>query len=304
MKKILLFGGSGFIGKHLIDELHNDYEITLLSRNPDKLSIELAKKVKPAPLNINSFQSFVPFVESTDCIINLAGESVNGKWTEAKKKAILESRLAIDRLIIEAFEKANKKPATLIQGSSIGYYGMAKTDDPVTVEYKSLGNSFLTDVALQHEAIFDDLTLETRVIFIRTGIVLDKSEGALPKMTMPLSFFAGKIGDGKQWMPWIHIKDEVKAIRYLLENEECEGPYNLTSPNPVRQEDFVEALGEVLDKRPFFPVPAFMLKAMLGEMADELLLNGMKVVPERLLKTGFRFQFDTIEKALRNIYAG
>ena len=122
-------------------------------------------------------------------------------------------------------------------------------------------------------------------------------------MAMPLSFFAGKIGDGKQWIPWIHIKDEVKAIRYLLENNDCEGAYNLTAPHPVRQEEFVDALSEVLDKRPFFPVPAFMLKAMLGEMADELLLNGMKVVPERLMKTGFKFQFETIEKALRNIYS-
>ena len=303
MKKILLFGGSGFIGKHLIEELYSDYEITVLSRNPEKLPKELLEKVSSAQLDLNNFLTLVPLFETSDCIINLAGESVDGKWTEAKKTAILESRLSIDKIIIEAFEKAAKKPETIIQGSGVGYYGMAKIDDPVTVEYKSLSNSFLTDVALQHEAIFDEITLQTRVIFIRTGIVLDKNEGALPKMSMPLSFFAGKIGDGKQWMPWIHIKDEVKAIRYLLEDTDCEGPYNLTSPNPVRQEDFVEALGEELDKRPFFPVPAFMLKAMLGEMADELLLNGMKVVPERLMKTGFRFQFETIEKALRNIYS-
>jgi uncharacterized protein (TIGR01777 family) len=302
MKKILLFGGSGFIGKHLIEELYKDYEINVPSRNPENIPQQLLEKVKAVPLDLNNAMPLVPIFEKTDYVINLSGESVDGKWTEAKKTAILESRLTIDKLIIAAFEQATKKPETIIQGSGIGYYGMAKIDDPVTVEYKSLSNSFLTDVALQHEAILDELILQTRVIFIRTGIVLDKNEGGLPKMTMPLSFFAGKLGDGKQWMPWIHIKDEVRAIRYLLENNDCEGPYNLTAPNPVRQEDFVEALGEALDKRPFFPVPAFMLKVMLGEMADELLLNGMKVVPERLMKTGFKFQFETIEKALRNIY--
>jgi len=303
MKKILLFGGSGFIGKHLVEELYKDYEITVFSRNPKNLPKELLEKTKAKELDMSNSDSLVSLFEKTDYIINLAGESVDGKWTEAKKTAILESRLNIDKLIIEAFEKAAKKPEAIIQGSSIGFYGMAKMDDPVTVEFKSLSNSFLTDVALQHEAVLDDILLQTRVVFIRTGIVLDKNGGALPKMAMPLSFFAGKIGDGKQWIPWIHIQDEVKAIRFLLENTECEGAYNLTAPHPVRQEEFVETLSEVLDKRPFFPVPAFMLKAMLGEMADELLLNGMKVVPERLMKTGFRFQFETIEKALRNIYS-
>lgn len=303
MKKILLFGGSGFIGKHLIEELYKDYEITVLSRNPQNLPKELLVKTKAAELNLDNFQTLVPYFEKTDYIINLAGENVEGKWTEEKKAAILESRLTIDKLIIDAFEKASKKPEAIIQGSSIGYYGMAKMDDPVTVEFKSLSNSFLTDVALHHEAVLDDIILQTRVIFIRTGIVLDRDGGALPKMAMPLSFFAGKIGDGKQWIPWIHIKDEVKAIRYLLENIDCEGAYNLTAPHPVRQGEFVEVLGEVLDKSPFLPVPEFILKTMFGEMADELLLNGMKVVPERLMKTGFKFQFETVEKALRNIYS-
>lgn len=303
MKKILLFGGSGFIGKHLIDELYQEYDLTIMSRQPSRLPEDLLRKTKAVKLEMDDFDTLVPHFENADYIINLAGENVDGKWTQAKKEALLESRLNIDKLMIKAFEKAAKKPEAIIQGSGIGYYGKAKMDDPVTVEFKSLSNSFLTEVALQHEAVLDDIALQTRVVFVRTGIVLDKNGGALPKMAMPVRFFAGRIGDGKQWVSWIHIKDEVRAIKYLLEHDDCEGAYNLTAPHPVRQKEFVQALGEALNKNPFFPVPPFMLKTMLGEMADELLLNGLKVIPERLLKTGFKFQFETVDKALRNIYS-
>lgn len=302
MKKLLIFGGSGFIGKNLVQELHPDYDITIITRNKSRLNEFLLKNTKVVVFDQSDTKSLSPLFDQMDCIINLAGENVDGKWTESKKRQILQSRLDIDKVIIDAFLESKNKPETIIQGSGIGYYGLGKHDDPVMEDFLSYGNSFLTDVAFQHEAVFDEIALKTRLIFLRTGIVLHRNEGALPRMAMPVRFFSGKMGDGKQWLPWIHIQDEVKAIRFLIENKDCEGPFNLTAPNPVRQEVFVKELGKMLNRTPFFSVPSFMLRTMLGEMADELLLNGMRIIPEKLLKAGFVFQFDNLQKALKDIY--
>lgn len=302
MKKILIFGGSGFIGRHLVEELHQDYELTIVTRNKLRLPADLIDKTAAIVYDPSNKNSFIPHFEATDCVINLAGENVDGKWTEKKKELILESRLSVDRFINDTFMECKKKPETIIQGSGIGYYGLSKNDDPVMEDFLSYSNSFLTNVAFQHEEIFDEIGLKTRLIFLRTGIVLHKTEGALPRMAMPVKFFSGKMGDGQQWLSWIHIQDEVKAIRFLIENKDCEGAFNLTAPNPVRQEEFVKLLAKTMNKSVYFSVPSTILKTMLGEMADELLLNGMRIVPEKLLKAGFKFQYETLEKALYNMY--
>ncbi len=158
-------------------------------------------------------------------------------------------------------------------------------------------------MAISHEVTFHQLESLARVVYIRTGLVLDSDDGALPKITMPFKFFVGgRIGNGNQWSSWIHIEDEVRAIRFLIENKNSHGIYNLTAPNPVKQKKFASQIGVALKRPSYLPKPAFGLRMFMGAMADELLLNGLKVVPKRLLDDGFKFNFETIDEALSDIY--
>jgi len=304
-KTILIFGGTGLIGTHLIHELKNNYKVIVLSRNPAKA------EQKPPLVEFKSYdadihEELVPLFEEADGVINLAGQNIGEKrWTNSFKNKILESRIEMGNLIRKAFEKTENKPEFFIQGSASGYYGINPSDAEVTEERPSTRDSFLTNVAVKAEENVADLSKITRLVFIRTGIVLDKNGGALPKMALPFRLFVGgTVWSGKQWMPWIHMEDEIKAIRFAIENKTLIGAVNLTAPFPVRQKTFAKALGKTLKRPSFFPAPAFMLKLILGkERAKDLLLSGLRVVPDKLLKAGFSFQFDTINKALNDIYS-
>jgi len=298
MKTILIFGGSGFIGRHLVHELKDDYRVTVLSRNPESHTTLFSDKVR-----VVKPESLVNLFNEADAVINLAGENVGSRWTSAKKRAIKYSRLDTDKLISVAFNTCHNKPAVVIQGSGMGVYGFETSDETFTEDSPVGAKGFLTKVGIAHEKALEILKNKTRLVHLRTGLVLDGKGGALPMMAMPFKFFAGgHSGNGKQWISWIHIKDEVRAIRFLLENTKAEGPYNLTAPKPVRSKDFATALGKALHRSSWFHSPAVLLKLMMADMADELLLNGLKIVPKRLLDAGFKFQFETVEEALNEIY--
>ena len=209
----------------------------------------------------------------------------------------------IDRLIVNAFNASDNKIQFVIQGSGIGIYGYSRRRVGLD-EYSQKGrHGFLTRVSYKHERALHKLERKTRLIFIRTGLVLDKKEGALPKMAdIYQRNLGGTMGSGKQWNSWIHIKDEVRAIKFLIESKTARGAYNLTAPNAVQQKEFSKTLGKVLRKPSFLKKPAFLLRIMLGKMAKELLIKGLNIHPTRLLEEGFVFHFDRLDNALKDIY--
>ncbi len=304
MKKIIIFGGSGFIGKHLIKELGDGYEIVIPSRDPSKHKANMPENTSLIEFKPTGWKDLGPLFEEAGGIVNLAGEPVSGKWTERKKRDILFSRLNIDRIILKAFEVANHRIGFVIQGSGMGVYGFSRMNVEIDEESQLGRHGFLRRVGCEHEQALHPLEDKTRLVYIRTGLVLDGKEGALPLMVEAFKYkLGGTMGSGKQWISWIHIKDEVRAIRFLIENEKCRGPYNLTAPNAVRQKEFAKALGKALKSPAFMKTPSFLLRIMLGKrMANELLLKGLNIKPKRLTEQGFTFRFNKLEEALSDIY--
>jgi len=305
MKQVLIFGGSGFIGRHLINELITEYQITVLSRNPEKNKNVLPKSINLVRIDLNQPENLIPVFEKADVIINLAGASIgSGRWTKDLKHKVSVSRQKVNQLIITAFEKAGKKPGLIIQASAIGIYGVKIADDEITESFRVTDEGLLAETASLQENSFRQLENKTRVVFIRSGIILDKKEGALPRLILPFQLFiGGKLGSGRQWLPWIHIKDEVRAIRFIIENNNVTGPVNLTAPEPVRQLDFAKTLAGTIHRPSWLSAPSFGLRLLLGkERADSLLLTGLKIIPKKLKDFGFEFQFNTIKVALKNFY--
>lgn len=306
MKKIVIFGGSGFIGQHLIEELKDDYEIIILTRDPSKVDSASHKNVSIQTYSLNDPKSLLPLFEETDGVINLAGQNIGDKsWSADFKNQILQSRIDTGKLIKDVFETCKNKPSFFIQGSATHYYGVEPTDNEITENKPGVKDCFLSTVAVKAEENISQLKNQTRLIYARTGIVLDRNDGALSKMAMPIKFFVGgPLGSGEQWVPWIYIKDIVRAIRFVIENENLEGGVNLTAPIPLKQKAFAKAIGKVINRPAFLPAPAFALRMILGkDRANDLLLSGLRVVPDKLIRAGFQFQFGSIEKTLKDIYS-
>ncbi len=240
-------------------------------------------------------------IDGADAIINLAGENIgSGRWTDEHKRRILESRLNVGRALVQAVEVATHKPRVIIQASGVGYYG-SSGDEEITEEVPP-GHDFLAQVAVEWEASTAPLeTLGVRQVVIRTGVVLSTAGGALPRMLLPFRLFAGgRLGSGRQWFPWIHIADEVGAIRFLIENETASGPFNLTAPVPLSNAEFSHLLGERLRRPALMPTPAFALRLIFGEMAT-VILDGQRAIPRHLLQLGFTFQFPEAGSAIREL---
>ena len=286
-----------------MDELGKDYEFLIPSRDPTKLQVKLPPNAQTLKLSFSNRNKLVPFFEEAEGIVNLAGENVSGRWTQEKKREIESSRLKVDRLILNTFDIANHNIRFVIQGSGMGVYGFSRSEIEID-ESSILGrHGFLTKVGKEHEKSLRPLQDKTRLIFLRTGLVLDEEEGALPQLAKAFKYnLGGSMGSGKQWNSWIHIKDEVQAIKFLIESKTSSGAYNLTAPNAVRQAEFANILGKNLNKSSFLKKPSFLLRMMLGEMADELILKGLNIKPKRLLEEGFTFRFNTLEEALNDIY--
>ena len=298
--RIIITGGSGLIGRALVDSLAKDgYELIVLSRNPAAVK-NLPKGARAEKWDGQSAQGWGQLADGAGAIVNLAGATISEKWSEARKNEIRDSRVNAGKAIVEAVKAAKQKPGVVVQSSAVGYYGPRGAEE--ITEASSAGYDFLAKVCKEWEASTEELDgLGIRRPIIRTGVVLDLHGGALPKMVMPVKLFVGgPIGSGKQYFPWIHLKDEVAAIRFVSENKNANGVYNLSAPKPLTNKEFTQAIGKVLGRPTFMPVPAFAMKTMFGEMST-LLLDGQRQIPARLLKEGFKFQFADATTALKDV---
>lgn len=299
--KIIIAGGSGFIGRTLIGRLlQAGDEVVLLSRNASRTQGKVPSPVVLEPWDGVTAGSWTAHLDGAAAVINLAGEPMGERrWTARQKERIRDSRIHATRAIVEGIASAKVKPEVLVNASAVGYYGDV-ADDEVTEEYPP-GSDFLAEVcrAWESEAL-RARSMGVRVAVLRTSIALGDG-GALARMLMPFRFFVGgPLGSGRQWFPWIHRDDVVSAIEFVLRDRSLEGPVNLAAPEPVRMVDFCRTLGRVLHRPSWFPVPAPALKLVLGEMST-MVLTGQKVIPRKLLQTGFRFRFSRLEAALKDI---
>ena len=299
---IVITGGTGTIGRRLVFHLiKHGHLVTVVSRQNYKPA-NLPAKINFAPWDGKTTAGWGNWVESADAIVNLAGAGIaDAKWTEARKKEILESRVQAGQAVVEAIRAASKKPQVLIQASAVGYYGPQHNGQLIT-ETSSAGNDFLAKVCQAWEASTERVEDSgVRRVIIRTGVVLDPQGGALPKLVFPFRLFAGgPIGLGRQWFPWIHYYDEVDAIRCLIENQAATGPFNLAAPNPLRNRELAKVIGKVLKRPALAPAPSFVFKLIFGEMAT-VLLDGQRVAPQRLQELGYQFRFPQAEAALRDL---
>jgi len=237
-------------------------------------------------------------------VVNLAGEGIGDKrWTPARKAAIVDSRIRATRAIVTAMTRVNRPPPTLISSSGIGIYGTTRGDDLLT-EDSAIGSDFLARTCRDWEAAANAAAPVARVVLLRSGLVLAKDGGALPRIALPFRFFAGgPVGSGRQYMSWIHLADWTAIVRWAVATTSVSGPLNLTAPTPVTNTEFSRALGRAMGRPSLMPAPAFALRLALGEMADALLLGGQRALPQRALQRGFEFRFATVDAALQEIYA-
>lgn len=298
-KKVVVLGGTGFIGGALCRDLVGaGYAVVALTRRPRPDGEGISYRVWDG----RTAEGWADAVDGARAVINLAGESIaGGRWDDLRKEAILSSRVQAGLAVTEAVERAAAKPAVLVQGSATGYYGDRPSDE-ILDEAAAPGQGFLAEVCRQWEdssrAVED---MGVRRVVVRTGVVLGRGGGALKSMLPSFRLFAGGWpGSGRQGMPWIHLLDEVGAIRFLMDTDRVSGPVNLCAPTRVTAKAFCQALGEVLGRPCWLPMPAPVLRAALGEMADELLLAGAMVSSGKLGRAGYVFRFPDVRAALRD----
>lgn len=298
--KILMAGGTGFVGKQLTSHfIQEGNEVTILTRSLKELGRPSRgiSYLQGDPTQRGPWQAAIP---GHDVIINLAGASIFSKWSDEYKKLIRDSRIFTTRNIIEGIPSELGKGVSLFSTSAVGYYGFH--GDEELDEESPPGNDFLARLAIEWET--EALKAQgkgVRVVITRLGIVLGENGGALCQMiTLFKRFIGGPIGSGQQWFSWVHIKDLAEAFAFLIKHPEILGPVNICSPNPVKNKDLAKALGRVLHRPSFMPAPRFMVRMVLGEFGS-VILEGQRVLPRQLLKKGFTFQYPDIDKALRSI---
>jgi uncharacterized protein len=299
--KIVLAGATGFLGTPLVDRLVQDrHEIVVLSRSGGTGRLG-ARVVRWTP--DGTAGTWAAEIDRADAVVNLAGESIAARrWTAAQKQRILDSRVLATRSLVKAILAAKAKPSALISGSAVGYYGAL--DDRIVTEDQPPGTDFLARVGAAWEAEAQAASPASRIVLVRTGIVLERAGGALPKMLPPFWIGAGgPVGSGRQFWPWIHRQDWIDLVRFAIESPAASGPLNATAPTPVTNRDFATALGRALHRPAWLPAPGFALKLLLGEMAESLLLSGQRAVPEKALRLGFTFTYPTLDGALAAIFA-
>ncbi|WHX41668.1 TIGR01777 family oxidoreductase [Mesobacillus sp. AQ2] len=295
--KIAITGGTGLVGRALSSELiRNGHEVFILTRNRKDQGSHNPKFVQW----LNEADNPENELEGINAIVNLAGATINDRWTDEYKQKIMDSRIKATSEVNRIIESLKNKPPVLINASAVGYYGTSLTE--VFNEQSDPANDFLADTVWRWEAAATQAKeLGSRVVLCRFGVILDKNGGALPKMMLPYKFFAGgKVGSGTQWLSWIHIEDVIRGIIYAIGNDQLDGPVNFVSPSPVTMDQFGQILSKVLGRPNWLPVPSFALKIALGDMSM-LLLEGQNVVPSKLLKAGFKFKYPELEKALKGI---
>ena len=300
--QIVVTGGTGFIGRHLCALLCQEgHGITLLTRRREEAQRLCGATVSAIEWNGREAGAWERCLEGADAVVNLAGAPIaDGRWTDARKRLLTESRVLTTRLLADAMSRRTSKPRTLISASGIGYYGAS--DDCVLDEGAARGKGFLADLCLAWEAeALRTAEFGVRVVLLRTGMVLELDGGALLKMLLPFRFFAGgPIMPGTQWVSWIHRRDHIGLIQWILTTPHVSGPVNAVAPEAVTMKRFCQVLGRVLQRPSWLPVPRFALQAALGELGT-LMTTGQRVNPAKALSGGYVFRYPTLEPALRAI---
>ena len=296
--RVIIAGGSGLIGRALTQHLcAQGYEVVVLSRQPHTVT-GLPAGADVAGWDGSSSEGWEDVVDGARAVVNLAGEGIAGKrWTYAQKRRLRDSRIQSTHGIVAAIRAASRKPAVLLQASAVGYYG--NTVDEEVDERRAPGTGFLADLSQEWEDVSAAVEeMGTRRVLLRLGVSLSAAGGMLPRVLLPFRFFAGgALGSGHQWVPWIHIDDTVRVLEFLLTHEELAGPVNVCAPNPVQFSDFASALGKTLGRPSVLPVPSWVIRLGMGEMAD-VVLHGQRALPVRLTEAGFAFQYPKIDDAL------
>lgn len=298
--KVIITGATGFIGQALSENLiKTGNHVIALSRNKDRAESVLGKSVTSIEWDGTTSSGWANYAEDADVIVNLAGANLSSKiWTSSYKKEIWDSRVNSGRAIVQAVVRAKHKPRLVIQASAVGYYG-SKGDE--VLDEKSLkGSGFLSDVVQAWENSTKDVEAHgSRRLIIRSGIVLGKGSKILSLLKIPFKLFVGgHAGSGKQWISWIHLEDEIRIIRFLIDNPQITGKVNLVSPEPVKMREFTQNIGKIIKRPTWTRAPAFLMKLFLGEMAKETILSSQKIFPKKLLETGYQFMFPNLEPAL------
>jgi len=299
--RVVLTGGTGFIGRALRESLvEKGHEVVVLTRQSGPEN-QPTLRTRFCVWNPPAGGPWEKELDGVDAVINLAGEPIVGRrWTPPQKKKIVESRTGATQAVVTAIQNAKRKPPFLLNASAVGYYG-PHGDEEITEETLP-GSDFLGQTCREWEAqALRAENLGVRVVRLRIGIVLEEGGGALGKMLMPFRLgLGGPLGNGNQWMSWIHREDLIGLIHFLLERKEIRGAVNATAPEPSRMIEFSSALGQALHRPAIFPVPAFVLKVLLGEMAV-VLLTGQRVFPRRALKAGYAFKYPRLDRAFAEI---
>jgi hypothetical protein len=307
--RIIITGGTGLIGKALAESLAADqHDVIVLSRSPEKSSVPVSVRVER--WDGRTASGWGMLVDGADAVVNLAGESIGGenmvalvtkRWTPERKQLIRSSRVNAGMAVQQAIEAAKQKPGVLIQASAVGYYGV-RGDEEIT-ENTLAGDDALAKICLDWEATTANVEeMGVRRAVIRTaGVVMSTRGGALPFMLLPFKLFSGgPLGSGKQWFSWVHIQDQVRAIRFLIDDPDARGAFNVCAPNPLTNADLSRVIGRVMRRPSLMPTPAFAMRLLLGEKAT-LVLDGQRQMPKRLQQMGFQFRFPDVESALRDL---
>jgi uncharacterized protein (TIGR01777 family) len=294
--RILLAGGSGFLGNALRRSLERDgHSVVNLTRSRTP---QTPNDVTWVPDGTSG--EWAQVIDSRDAVINLAGQGLaDGRWNAARRQAILTSRLLPTRSLVAAITRAATPPRVLVSASGINYYG--PHGDEIVTEATAAGTDFLADLCVQWEREAEQASTVTRVALVRSGLVLHRTGGVLPRMLLPFRIgVGGRIGSGSQYMPWIHRDDWVQLVRWMIDETEARGAFNGCAPNPVTNATFADALGRALHRPAVLPVPAFALRLAFGEMAD-LLLTGQRALPPRATQTRIEFRFHKIDDAFSDL---
>ena len=292
--RILISGSSGLIGRSLTERLRSagDTLCTLVRRKAEKSQDEIGWDPEAGVLDSSR-------LDGVDAVVHLAGKPIASRWTEETKRAIRDSRVRGTKRLAEAVAQLPRRPKVFIAASAVGFYG-SRGDEPLD-ETSAPGTGFLADVCQEwEEAAAPARDAGIRTVHLRTGLVLSRKGGLLARVLLAFKMGAGGIvGTGRQWLSWISLGDATAAIQYAIGAAELSGPVNLTAPQPVPNAEFARTLGKILGRPTLVPVPAFAVSLLLGEMGDELLLSGQKVLPKKLLAAGFSFAHPDLESAIR-----
>jgi uncharacterized protein (TIGR01777 family) len=287
--KAVIAGGTGFLGSALAASLRADGDhvaiVTRRPRSPDQVA-----------------WTDLSVLDGADVVINLAGTSLDaGRWTEARKAAIFNSRVDATNAIVQAMSQVGRRPRVFLNQSAVGVYGaqgsVALTEDAPP------GADFLASVCVAWEAAAIKATSMTRVVLLRTGLPLDARGGALPRLALPFRLFAGgRLGSGQQYWSWIHLRDWIRMVHWAINTPDITGPLNATAPTPVTNRELADAIGRALRRPALVPAPSFAVRLLLGEMADALILSGQRVLPAKATQGGFEFRYPDVDSALQQIY--